>query len=183
MWGGVPDPTLFCCYAVDDVDTAVDRIRTAGGTASEPQEEPYGRLSEATDPFGSHFAVFTPPGGTESGPPAAARAGQGDLVYVTMEVTDSHRAREFYGAVLGWRVSPGRMVDGWNVEDVSPMVGVAGGRSQSRCVPMYMVDDIDAAVARVRTAGGTATDPEEQPHGITTEADDDQGTHFYLGQL
>ena len=75
MWGGVPEPTLFCCFAVDAVESAVERIRAAGGTASEPQDEPYGRLAEATDPLGTQFAVFTPPGGTARGAAARGRDG------------------------------------------------------------------------------------------------------------
>jgi predicted enzyme related to lactoylglutathione lyase len=48
---------------------------------------------------------------------------------------------------------------------------------------MWRVDDIDAAVERVRRAGGTATDPERQPYGTTSTCTDDQGTRFYLGDL
>jgi len=32
-------------------------------------------------------------------------------------------------------------------------------------------------------AGGTATDPEQMPYGITSDCVDDQGFSFYLGQL
>jgi predicted enzyme related to lactoylglutathione lyase len=46
---------------------------------------------------------------------------------------------------------------------------------------MYRVDDVDAAVQRVRAAGGTATDAETQPYGRTSECTDDQGSFFYLG--
>ena len=95
MWGGVPEPTLFCCFAVDAVESAVDRIRAAGGIRSEPHDEPYGRLAEATDPLGTQFAVFTPPGGTAAGPPPGAGTAEGELVYVTMEVTDSDRSPGF----------------------------------------------------------------------------------------
>ncbi len=186
LWGGVDQPTLFCCYAVDDVEAAADRIRAAGASATEPQDEPFGRVVEATDPEGARFAVFTPPGGTVPRPSAevtSTAAREGDVVYATMEVTDSARTREFYGTALGWRTSPGHVDDGWSVEGVTPMVGIAGGRPTARCVPMYQVDDVHAAVARVRAAGGTATEPEQQPYGITSEAVDDQGTHFYLGQI
>jgi predicted enzyme related to lactoylglutathione lyase len=190
LWGGVDQSTLFCCYAVDDVVAAAERIRAAGGTASEPHDEPYGRLVEGIDPGGSHFAVFTPPGGTVAGPATPHRQGeggrqgvQGDVIYVTMEVPDSALVRRFYGSVLGWRTSPGRVADGWNVEGVSPMVGLAGGLPKAATVPMYQVDDIRAAVGRVRAAGGTATEPEAQPYGITSEAADDQGTRFYLGLM
>ena len=48
-------------------------------------------------------------------------------------------------------------------------------------VPMWKVDDVAAAVERVRAAGGTATDPERQPYGTTAEGTDDQGVRFYLG--
>ncbi|MBV8461665.1 MAG: VOC family protein [Acidimicrobiales bacterium] len=188
LWGGVEDPTLFCCYAVDDVDLAADRIRAAGGVASEATEEPYGRVVEATDPMGVRFAVFTPPGGTapkgsRPDPSSQPASRQGDVAYVTMEVSDSSTTRAFYGHVLGWHTTPGRVVDGWNVEQVEPMIGIAGSQPRVRCVPMYRVDDIEAAVHRVRAAGGQATDPEVQPYGTTSDATDDQGTRFYLGQL
>ncbi|HLH28329.1 MAG TPA: VOC family protein, partial [Acidimicrobiales bacterium] len=191
--GGVDEATLFCCYAVEDADAAAERIRAAGGTTADPRDEPYGRVVDATDPEGMRFAVFTPPGGAlprrgehrhEDAPNRGDRSPrQGDVVYVTMEVHDSARTRSFYGAVLGWEASPGRVEDGWNVEGVSPMFGIAGGQPQARCVPMYQVDDVHAAVARVRAAGGRATDPEVQPYGVTSDATDDQGTRFYLGQL
>jgi predicted enzyme related to lactoylglutathione lyase len=77
----------------------------------------------------------------------------------------------------------GRVEDGWGVEDIVPMTGMQGGHEQPTAVPMYRVDDIDAAVERVRAAGGTATDPQRQPYGTTSECTDDQGTRFHLGQL
>jgi uncharacterized protein len=49
-------------------------------------------------------------------------------------------------------------------------------------VPMYVVDDIAAAVARVRAAGGSSTDPERQPYGVSATCTDDQGTRFSLVQ-
>lgn len=49
---------------------------------------------------------------------------------------------------------------------------------------MWTVDDIDAAVARVREAGGTVLDePSRQPYGLSAECTDDQGSRFYLGQF
>jgi uncharacterized glyoxalase superfamily protein PhnB len=183
LWGGVEPATLFCCFAVDDVAEAVARVRAAGGIAEEPQAEPYGLVVGCTDPGGTRFAVFEPPGGTVAGHAPRAATSQGDLVYVTMEVTDSAQAREFYGAVLGWRFSPGRVADGWQADDVSPLVGLWGGQPIASTQPMYQVDDIEAAVARVRAAGGTASDPEQESYGISAVCADDQGTRFYLGQF
>jgi predicted enzyme related to lactoylglutathione lyase len=182
LWGGVTPATLFLCAAVDDALGAVGRVRAAGGTAGEPHPEPYGLVSECVDDQGVAFAVFQPPGGTGSGrPPGPAR--HGDLVYVTMEVVDASRARAFYGGVLGWRFTPGRVEDGWQVDGVTPMVGLSGGHPVATAVPMYQVSDIGAAVERVRRAGGTATDPATEPYGTTSSCTDDQGTRFHLVTL
>lgn len=63
------------------------------------------------------------------------------------------------------------------------MVGISGGHELVTTVPMYQVADIASAVERIRRAGGTATEPEVQPYGITSTCTDDQGTRFYLGEL
>ncbi|MDP9453466.1 MAG: glyoxalase, partial [Actinomycetota bacterium] len=42
---------------------------------------------------------------------------------------------------------------------------------------------VATAVEAVRAAGGTATDPERMPYGITADCTDDQGGAFHLGQL
>jgi predicted enzyme related to lactoylglutathione lyase len=183
LWGGQPRSTLFLCYLVASVDDAVVRVRDAGGSADAPTEEPYGRVANCVDDQGTAFAVFSPPPGEPArrGPNNGAR--HGELAYLTLEVRDSGRARAFYGAVLGWRFTPGRVADGWSVDDVYPMTGMAGGHDQATGVPMYRVDDIASSVEQVRALGGRATDPERQPYGITSECVDDQGTRFYLGQL
>jgi RNA polymerase sigma factor (sigma-70 family) len=127
LWGGVERPTLFLCFAVEDVGEALQRVRDAGGTAGGPHEEPCGVVAECADDQGTSFAVFTPPGSiaASAASDAAASAGgrapgngaaRGDLAYVTMEVQDSARAQDFYGTVLGWRIRPGRVADGWQVE-------------------------------------------------------------------
>jgi predicted enzyme related to lactoylglutathione lyase len=102
---------------------------------------------------------------------------------VTVETGDSARFRAFFGSVAGWQFTPGRVEDGWAIEDIVPMTGMQGGHAQATVVPMYRVDDIATAVERVRAAGGTSTDPEPQPYGVTADCTDDQGTHFYLGTL
>jgi len=188
LWGGVPSATLFCCFAVDDLQSALERVRRAGGTAAEPHEEPYGTISECVDDQGVDFALFVPPGGVRPSagpgqPAGSGGGGQGELSYITMEVPDSARTRAFYGSVLGWRFMPGSVDDGWQVEDVSPMVGVSGGHDHATTIPLYEVDNIDVAVEQVRAAGGTATPPEVQPYGTTSTCTDDQDTRFYLGQF
>jgi len=181
LWGGQQQSTLFCCYAVDDIDAALVAIGAAGGTAERPTDEPYGRMAMCGDDAGGVFAVFEPAPGTPRPPVNGER--HGDLAYLTYEVTDSASTRDFYGGVLGWRFAPGRVADGWNADNVAPMVGLAGGHDRAVTMPMWRVDDVAAAVARVREAGGAATDPARQPYGLMAECSDNQGGRFYLGQL
>jgi uncharacterized glyoxalase superfamily protein PhnB len=185
LWAAdIEPPTLFCCYAVDDVTAAASRVAAAGGSAEAPTAQPYGLVADCTDNQGTPFALYQPPEGVGTSS-AASRTGerQGDLAYVTMEVVDSAQARAFYGRVLGWRFSSGSIADGWQVDDVTPMIGLSGGHPTATTVPMYRVGDIAATVEIVKDAGGTATNPESQPYGITATCTDDQGTRFYLGQL
>jgi uncharacterized glyoxalase superfamily protein PhnB len=176
LWGGQERSNLFLCFAVDDVAAGVRRVRDAGGRAEEPRSEPYGLVADRGSDQGLPLAPL-------SGASEPTRERPADVAYLTMEFPDSGRARAFYGYVLGWRFGPGRSPGGWNVEDVQPTAGMAGGAERPTVVPMYRVADVAAAVERVRTAGGTATDPERQPYGVTAVCTDDQGTRFYLGEL
>ena len=182
FWTG-ESPSLFLCIAVDDLAAAVARVRAAGGTASEPRDEPHGRVADCVDDQGMSFALYQTPGAGAGvrGPANGER--NGDLSYVTVETVDSQRFRDFFGSVVGWRFSPGRVEDGWQAEDTVPMLGLQGGHERTTVVPMYRVDDIHAAVAAVRAHGGTATDVDRAPYGLTSTCTDDQGTRFYLGQL
>ncbi|MDQ6911219.1 MAG: hypothetical protein M3Z84_10645 [Actinomycetota bacterium] len=182
MFGEQPRATLFLCFWVDDVDETLERVIDAGGQAGVPQDAPYGRVADCFDDQGMPFALVGGAGmGAERGTPNGSR--HGDLAYITIEVVDSVKARAFYGSVLGWRFGPGSVTDGWGVDDVVPMVGMVGHQALATVVPMYRVNDLDAAVEGVRAGGGTASDPERQPYGITSSCADDQGTRFWLGQL
>jgi uncharacterized glyoxalase superfamily protein PhnB len=183
LWGGQERTTLFLCFAVEDIEAAVQRVRAAGGQAEEPRQEPYGRIADCADDQGVRFALVQSTLRSPGEPRAATGTRQGDLAYVTMEVADSAKARAFYGSVLDWRFTPGHVEDGWSVADVAPMVGLVGGRHPATVVPMYQVDDVVAAVDRVRAMGGTASDPERQAYGRSCVCTDDQGTRFYLAEL
>ncbi|GLE54050.1 VOC family protein [Mycobacterium montefiorense] len=174
--------TLFCCYAVDDLQVARDAIAEAGGVPGEIRQTEYGILLDATDPQGAAFAVHQPTAGRKR--PEVNGSGPGELSYVTYQVPDSAEFRDFYGRLLGWSFEPGRVADGWQVVGTHPMAGAAGGSERASTVPMWTVADIDAAVTRVREAGGTVVaDPARQPYGMTAECTDNQGARFYLGQL
>jgi predicted enzyme related to lactoylglutathione lyase len=182
----VPDgPAVFCSYVVDDAAAGVARVRAAGGQAEEPVARPYGLTAECVDTDGVRFALHQPLAG-QRGPaqsPAGGPGHDGDLVYLTLEVPDPARTLEFYGAVLGWRWRPGRSPGGWQVEDTRPMIGVSGGHAAPAAWPVWQVADLAAAVARVRAAGGTSSEPHQEPYGLMADCTDYQGTRFTLGQF
>ena len=125
-------------------------------------------MIECTDVEGTRFALLEPPGGTVTGRAPTGAMAEGGVAYVTLEVSDSAGARELYGAALGWKFAPGGgSPDGWQVHDAVPMVGILGGRETATAVPMYLVEDVQSAVQRVRAAGGTSTEPETQSYGVT----------------
>jgi len=180
--GGHDHSTLFLCFVVDDMEDAIGRVRAAGGRTEEPTVEPHGLLAMCVDVEGTAFSLYQSPPGPRGERLAANGLRHGDVSYITMEVIDSAAVRAFYDVVLSWHFNPGHIHDGWGPADVVPMTGLSGGHEMNTTVPMYRVDDIHAAVARVRAAGGTATEPEQKPYGMSSECVDDQGTRFYLGQ-
>jgi predicted enzyme related to lactoylglutathione lyase len=182
IFGGVAEPTLFICYLVADLEHALEAVVASGGTHGAPEDRPWGLTADCTDNQEMAFALYTPPAGQWPGRGPLNGERHGDVSYITMQVKDSALARAFYSAVLGWTFQPGQAEDGWGPEDVSVMMGLSGGHETMTCSPMYRVDDIETAVARVRELGGTATDIEERPYGLSSECRDDQGTHFWLGQ-
>lgn len=104
----------------------------------------------------------------------------GDLVYFTIQAGDPERAKEFYGALFGWEFTPGNVPGGFNIEGTEPRGGLFGGGSGSAPSVYFSVDDIEAAVAKVRELGGEADDPEEIRSGYMTSCRDDQGREFNL---
>jgi predicted enzyme related to lactoylglutathione lyase len=101
----------------------------------------------------------------------------GDLCYFVMPAADAGRAQSFYGGLLGWRFSPGNVPGGSNIEGVSPPGGMfEGGEGGPELY--FMVDDLEAAIARVRELGGEADEPEPTHGGRFSRCQDDQGARF-----
>ncbi|HKV20639.1 MAG TPA: VOC family protein, partial [Mycobacterium sp.] len=99
-------PTLFCCYAVTDVEGARRAIVDAGGTVDELEQFDFGTLSAGTDTTGAPFAVFQPNAGQPR--PALNGSGPGELSYITYQVPDSSAFKAFYSGILFWTFEPGR---------------------------------------------------------------------------
>jgi predicted enzyme related to lactoylglutathione lyase len=178
-----PAPTGYTVFVVDDIAAGAQRVRDAGGHAGDIKEQPYGLVAACEDDQGLVFSLHQVPSGMPAPRPPSTGARQGDISYLVFQVPDASKARAFFGAVFGMHFEPGRSPDGWNLPDIVPMSGVAGGFARPAVVPMFRVDDIQSAVVRVRTAGGSASEPVHEGYGIRAECADDQGVRFYLGQL
>jgi uncharacterized glyoxalase superfamily protein PhnB len=182
IYGGVSEPTLFCCYYVDDLSAALAQVVAHGGSAGEVESQSFGMTALCRDPSGGAFSLVEGPGQeSDRSPLNGGRAG--DLCYLTIEVTETASARAFYGAVLGWTFEPGHVDDGWAVQNSRPMVGLHGGHAKLTGVPMWLVADVEASVRQVIAAGGTSGPVERQPYGLSATCRDNQGSAFYLGQL
>jgi predicted enzyme related to lactoylglutathione lyase len=161
---------------VDDVDASTERARRSGAFVErEPADQPYGRGSVIVDPFGHRWMLLRPPA-------RATRLRQGDIAHATMLTRDADRAKEFYEAVLRVPFAAGHL-GAWRSDEITPPLGILSSeRSEPEVQLSYRVDDIAAAVERVRAAGGHADEPERKPYGLLAECADDQGTTFRLWQ-
>jgi predicted enzyme related to lactoylglutathione lyase len=95
---------------------------------------------------------------------------------------DAHRAKEFYQAVLRVPFSSGHP-GAWRTDEISPPLSIMPAQGAEPEVQLsYRVDDIAAAVQRVRAAGGHADEPMRRSFGLLAECVDDQGATFRLWQ-
>src|SRR3954447_11742872 len=103
----------------------------------------------------------------------------GNPVYFVVTAPDAERAQHFFGAVVGWEVAPGNAPGASHITNVSPPGGLAGGAAGPPRL-YFQVDDIDAAVARVRELGGEAGELQRSQAGTYADCRDDQGVEFSL---
>lgn len=108
----------------------------------------------------------------------------GEPTFFEIGVPDAHRAREFYGRLLGWRAHETKAGGPAWLETGGVRGGVHDGDEERRIDVFFGVDDIDAAVARVRELGGEAeaAGPETPGFGRFAFCRDDQGVRFGLHQ-
>ncbi len=184
LWPDVPvrapeSPATFSHtlhLEVDDVDASTERARRNGALVErEPVDQPYGRGSVIVDPFGHRWMLLKPPA-------RATQLRQGDVANVTMVAREAHRAKEFYEAVLQVPFSSGHP-GAWRTDEIRPPLDIRSSEGAEPEVQLsYRVDDIAAAVERVRAAGGHADEPGRRPFGLFAECVDDQGATFRLWQ-
>ena len=95
---------------------------------------------------------------------------------------DATRTRDFLAQLFGWRFEA--VGGGHTTADSGVGIGLHGDDTDRNIVVYFGVDDIAAAVQKVRALGGTAPDPgpEDPRFGRFTECKDADGVRFGLHQ-
>jgi predicted enzyme related to lactoylglutathione lyase len=109
--------------------------------------------------------------------------------FFELGVADADRARAFYEGLFGWRMEPGPSGQGYAIDTGGVPGGLHSGDPEAVPYLFFGVDDLDAAVARVRELGGTVQESEHEGDADSSArfgrfkfCRDDQGSPFGLHQ-
>jgi predicted enzyme related to lactoylglutathione lyase len=78
----------------------------------------------------------------------------GEIDFFELGVEDVERGRAFYEGLFGWRFERGPSGEGWHITTDGAPGGMHGGDARASPYVFFAVDDMDAALARVRELGG-----------------------------
>ena len=109
----------------------------------------------------------------------------GEIAYFQLDVADGEKAQAFYGALFGWKATPGNVEGGFNFEGASPPGGGVGGAEEPKDRPLvyFGVDDLEAGRSKVEELGGQAGESKQAGPGRYAVCRDDQGVEFGLFQF
>jgi uncharacterized protein len=187
---GTP-PCWIGYVAVDDVDAAAAKATATGGTIYvHPRDIPnVGRFAVIADPQGAALALF------KAAPPAQApqptdQAARGHVGWHELYAADGATVFDFYAGLFGWQKQEAMDMGPMGVYQMfgfgEQMLGGIMTKPPEVPVPnwhyYFNVDSIDAAIERVKKAGGQSImGPQEVPGGaFVMMGIDPQGAHFAL---
>lgn len=187
-------PAWIGYIGVDDVDETVAKLTDAGGAVHMPAQDisGVGRIAMAADPDGAPFYVMRPtppPDAPDSDSTAFNRTAPGHVAWNELSAKDHEKAFAFYAGLFGWtkgeRMDMGDMGIYQMIDLVEKSFGAImdGAPGKPAAWTFYItVDDIDAALERVKAAGGTVMHgPSEIPGGdFIILGADPQGAVFAL---
>ncbi|PRC94265.1 VOC family protein [Solimicrobium silvestre] len=160
---------------VPDTDKAVAEIIAAGGQVQWPATDipNVGRIARMSDPQGAGFYVMTPLGTGKS--VAYAEGVPGHCSWNELRTSDGAAGLKFYSKQFGWtnisNMDMGPMgtyhVFSANTEgDIGGVMTMSPECHSPSWLYYFCVDNIDAAMARVVSAGGVVTNgPHQVPGG------------------
>src|SRR5918997_2370710 len=78
----------------------------------------------------------------------------GPAIFFELGVADAEKARAFYTGVFGWTMEPGPSGKGYMIDASGVPGGLHPDDPQASPYVFFGVDDLDAALERVRQRGG-----------------------------
>ena len=185
-WPGAPPVTAWTTYiSGSDAGAHATAIGENGGQVTFGPMDVFdqGRQLVGVDPTGAMFGVWEPRAHTG----AELVNEHATFTWNELMTGDVDAATRFYGAVFGQQFEPlpeepsgsyqlikvgDQMVGGfWRLTDDVP----------AHWVTYFQMDDLDAALERLRAAGGTVTaDPVDSPYGRWAVVADPQGGAFRI---
>jgi uncharacterized protein len=113
----------------------------------------------------------------------------GELGFFELGVEDAERGRAFYEGLFGWSFEPGPTGQGFAIGTPNVPGGMHGGDRGSAPYVFFVVDDMEAALDRVRALGGEIEEMDVEGgedsisrFGRFKLCRDDQGSPFGLHQ-
>jgi predicted enzyme related to lactoylglutathione lyase len=181
-------PRWMGYVGVRDVDATADRLKTLGGAVYvPPTNSNIGRISVVADPQTADLALVQ---GLKTGQRASLGLGKpGQVGWHELLASDWRKAFAFYGELFGWKRADAEAGSGNSYQLFSAggqMIGGISTKLRTDPVPYWVyyinVDDIEAALERVKTAGGRIFErPVQTPGGSwIVRCGDPQGAAFAL---
>jgi predicted enzyme related to lactoylglutathione lyase len=181
-------PRWIGYVGVGDIDAAVGRIQKRGGAVYVPPTSTnIGRVSIVADPQRATFGLVS---GLKVDPlPVADLDAPSRVGWHELLAADWRKAFSFYSEVFGWRQAEADVPAAEPYQLFSAGGRMAGGIFNKRpleAIPFWLyyfnVDDVDAAVTRVKTGGGRIYEgPLELPDSSwIVRCRDPQGATFAL---
>jgi len=113
----------------------------------------------------------------------------GEVAFFELGVEDVERGRAFYEGLFGWRFEPGPSGQGFTIGTANVPGGMHGGDKGAAPYLFFQVENMEAAVARVRQLGGMVEELDVEGDeesvarfGRFKLCRDDQGSPFGLHQ-
>jgi uncharacterized protein len=155
---GLP-PRWDLYISVESADKAAARARELGGKVhAEPFDVmEYGRMAVLQDPTGAFFCVWQP----KAGIGIALGGVPGTLCWADLSTPDPQRAKQFYEALFGWKVTVGQ-------NDPSGYLHIKNGEqfiggiqpveyrdpnAPPHWLAYFVVEDADASTAKAESLG------------------------------
>jgi len=192
---GVP-PSWIGYIVVDDADAYAAKIVAAGGRlCKEPTDVPgMLRFAVVTDPQGAPFVVFHSFPGMTSPPNRPMPPDVGTVPWHELYTSDLEPAWDFYNKLFGWTIlndmdmGPMGIYRIFSDGDETKAMGAGGMMTKPPAIPTpfwgfyFQVDNINSAIERVKSAGGSITQgPHQVPGGSwIAQGIDPQGASFAL---